>query len=276
METCRVYALSSSEDGEIRYIGQTKLTISRRVSGHISNSLREKTHKARWIQSVITAGHTIESTILVEDAEWCVDEMRLIQVHRVNGTRLTNATDGGEGMINPSAETREKISVSLLGNSHALGHRHSQETRLSIAGSHTGMKRSTEQRAKMSVAQKGKTVSPETREKIRNSAMGNTNAKGCVRTELQRANMSAAQTGKTVTTLTKSRMSDTRRAQQGYFYALNLLNEVVYCGNSPAECHQLLFGTYDRSSIGRVLRGERSQHRAHKFEYTNTSQGIAI
>jgi len=67
-----------------------------------------------------------------------------------------NLCDGGEGVFNPSEETRAKRSVASKGNKNRLGHRHTDATRAKISANN-GMKR-PEARAKISAARKGQPV----------------------------------------------------------------------------------------------------------------------
>ena len=65
-----------------------------------------------------------------------------------------------------SAETREKISQKMKGNSYALGMKHTEAHKLFISRLHTGRVVSEETRRKHSIASKGKIASEETRRKI--------------------------------------------------------------------------------------------------------------
>lgn len=104
-----VYGLASSEDGKIRYVGQTTNSLSTRLRAHKTE--RPNTYKARWIRSVHRNGFSVVCFVIDRDAEWNETEIRLIAWYRKNGARLTNATSGGEGILNPSAEVRAKISA---------------------------------------------------------------------------------------------------------------------------------------------------------------------
>jgi hypothetical protein len=113
---------------------------------------------------------------------------------------LRNRTDGGEGLSNPSEETRRKISVAnkgrnlstetklkmsesrkgrthseetrrklseaKKGNQHNLGKNHSAESKRKISEGLSGLKHSQETRRKMSESKKGKPRSEETCRKI--------------------------------------------------------------------------------------------------------------
>lgn len=97
---------------------------------------------------------------------------------------LLNLTDGGEGISNPSAETRKKISEAQKGeNNHNYGKSPSAVTRQKNSGAHKGENNpnygksaSDETRNKMSDAHKGKSHSAETRNNMSVSKKGENNA----------------------------------------------------------------------------------------------------
>lgn len=86
-------------------------------------------------------------------------EREMIATLKAQGIRLANLTDGGEGGLNPSAETRAKI-----GNAHR-GKKKSAEHIEKIRQSNIGRPRSAEARKKMSK----RVVSDETRRKMSES-----------------------------------------------------------------------------------------------------------
>ena len=86
---------------------------------------------------------------------------------------LVNMTDGGEGLLNPSIETRQRISEV-----------------------HKGKILSEESKKKMSEAKKGKIFSEETRQKISEANKGNTNMLGKLFSEETRQKMSLVQRNK--------------------------------------------------------------------------------
>jgi hypothetical protein len=113
---------------------------------------------------------------------------------------LANLTDGGDGVINPSEESRQKLSISLKGKKHSperrkqnseyrLGKKRTIESRkkqsLSTSGTNNfnygrlgilsplfNTHRPDEVREKIRQSSVGKVLSDETKEKIRNSHIG--------------------------------------------------------------------------------------------------------
>jgi plasmid stability protein len=115
---------------------------------------------------------------------------------------LVNLTEGGEGMPDPSQETREKLRAAKLGTTL------SAEGRAKLSAAKLGKFPSVEVRAKMSVAAKGRTISikqranisaffrgkplsPEHRAKLREARIGFSHSAEA------RAKMSTAKLGKT-------------------------------------------------------------------------------
>ena len=114
IRTCTVYGLASSEDGQIRYIGQTTGPLRRRLLRHISHAKRpsSKTYRDCWIRKVLRAADLI-AVVLLDSAVWNDTERRLIAEYRRNGARLVNATEGGEGCLDCPPELRAKISKTV-------------------------------------------------------------------------------------------------------------------------------------------------------------------
>ena len=107
----------------------------------------------------------------VPESEWEFFEKAYIKVYREAGYNLVNVTDGGEG-VTMTLEIREKLRISALGNSRALGAVRSKETREKIRNFQTGKHHSPEAKEKMSKSHRGKTHSLETLEKMRLPQIG--------------------------------------------------------------------------------------------------------
>ena len=112
-----IYALVDPlELGHIRYIGLT--TIERRFEGHAKEARNfpdRQTHKLHWIRKLQSENRTYnivrleEFSIGVPEELLFIAEQYHIAQHKKDGHILTNTTDGGEGLLNPSLEIRDKI-----------------------------------------------------------------------------------------------------------------------------------------------------------------------
>lgn len=113
-----MYGLNVSEGG-VRYIGVTSKQLDVRLSGHFAESLtRSGTHKRHWLRSALDADQAVEIELL-DTAPTSADALWLerlwIAVYRACGAPLVNAIDGGGGALNPTAATRQKLRDSHLG-----------------------------------------------------------------------------------------------------------------------------------------------------------------
>jgi hypothetical protein len=108
------------------------------------------THKANWLRQLLAAGLKPEVEVL---------ETHFIAYFRSIGCRLTNLTDGGDGLLGRkvSAETRRRISLSNTGKKRSdLSRQMMSQKRLGAAPYNKGCVMSPEQRAKLSATQGGR------------------------------------------------------------------------------------------------------------------------
>ena len=158
-----IYALIDPRSGEIRYIGKTVRTAHRRLRRHLARCYLDEgdTHKNRWLRQLLALGIEPRIEILercsTED-ELTVAECRHIAEHRALGCRLTNSTDGGEGMTGwkHTAESIAKLRHALTGKPKSAAHR------AKIIAIITGRRASDATRAKLSALRKGKNYTPRT------------------------------------------------------------------------------------------------------------------
>jgi hypothetical protein len=107
-----IYVLTCPKSGEVRYVGKTR-NPKQRLGTHVSAARAGAKHwNARWIASLDASGlfpgfsvvHTVGA-----DSMWQVMERFFIAACRNMGMRLTNGTDGGEGVsLLPENEARVK------------------------------------------------------------------------------------------------------------------------------------------------------------------------
>jgi hypothetical protein len=125
VRTCLVYALSSSRDGVIRYVGQTFAKLRHRLTGHLHAArIGKRLPVAMWVAEETAAGHAIHIQLLEDNAEHNAAEKRWIAEMQARGLPLLNATAGGAGMLGyrmPPAH-RERIRRALAGKAKAPDH----------------------------------------------------------------------------------------------------------------------------------------------------------
>lgn len=98
MKKVMLYTLSHPVTGEIKYVGKTTDTLSRRLAGHIYDSTRRFKNKTyRWIQELMKAGLRPVITLLEEvGTDWEYWEGWHIAMFKAWGFELTNTSAGGE------------------------------------------------------------------------------------------------------------------------------------------------------------------------------------
>lgn len=170
-----IYGLKDPNTLAIRYVGQSSTGMRRPRSHFLPSSLRAQTYCARWIRRLSESGSLPEIVILevvVDAHELSSAERWWIARLRSEGARLTNLTDGGEGMRGHRAtpETRAKLSAARMGNRNAAGNTNrrgkaaSIETRARISASLVGTRRrvgkvhSTESKVRMSRSHGGRPI----------------------------------------------------------------------------------------------------------------------
>jgi|SRR5579872_3323863 len=154
-----VYTLADPRKPEdIRYIGKTGRTLDYRLSCHCSD-LKARNYRTNWIKHLKNQGlrpliYPIAMCKSELDTNAC--EIFCIKQFRDWGYKLTNGTEGGDGVsgrivseetkakiaaklkgnkngANPTMETRAKFSMARKGNKHALGYKHTPEELAKIA-----------------------------------------------------------------------------------------------------------------------------------------------
>ena len=157
-----IYGLYDPRTYELRYVGKSDKP-RQRLAGQLNEA--RGTHRCNWIQQLKRAGLRPLQVIL--DASppgpgWEVVERAYIAGARVAGYRLTNGTDGGEGVPGLSPEVRERMRQAKIGS------KASPETRAKMSAAKKGRTyHSEEWRRRVSAAATGRIVGPRQREMTR-------------------------------------------------------------------------------------------------------------
>ena len=226
MSKVYIYGLYDPFTGELRYIGKTN-NLNRRLWFHVRNAEKgQRTYKASWIRSLLKYGERPIIDVIKETTEgnWQKDEQDCIAQSVEEGTRLTNLTKGGDGLIDyhHSEETKKKISEYNKKNGK-------------LPPSWKGRKQSPEHIRKRVEARKEKGNyghSEETKEKIskgrKGKALGNQNSLGYKHTEEWKREASESRSGKNNSFYgrshseeTKRKISETKRKKQCLHERLN-------------------------------------------------------
>jgi len=166
---CYIYALADPCTCEIRYIGKTDDPYGRLKAHFHKNKLSAHSRKNSWLKSLQARG--VEPVMLIfaqaDVALWQQAEKYYIRLYRALGCRLTNMTDGGDGVpgCSPGPVTRAKLSAWGKGRTDTIEQclRNAQanrgrpvpaDVRAKIAATHRGMRPSEETRAKLSAARR--------------------------------------------------------------------------------------------------------------------------
>lgn len=184
--TTFIYALCEPGTRTVRYIGKANRP-EERFRKHLQGSIKNKSHLGAWLRKLKNAEKEPTLVILKEVPieEWANEETRYIQSAKILGFKLVNSTAGGEGINNPSPETRKLLSEQKLGDKNPMfGIR--LVGRLNPMFGKTGA----------DSPQFGLIRSPETCAKIRAKALGRKRKKGQIHSPETLAKMGKSQTAR--------------------------------------------------------------------------------
>lgn len=181
MKPTHIYRLIDPRTSRARYIGKTIQKPSDRLAAHIRSAKRgTDSYRDRWIRVLLKNNlkPIIEIIETVTD-NWAEREKYWICHYRSMGYKLTNVTDGGEGLAGHkfSKKHRARIAAAQIGNKRGLGHKFPPEFGEQIRErmlKNNPMKDhdfSEEHRRKLGEAHRGLKKSEETKEKIRKSTI---------------------------------------------------------------------------------------------------------
>lgn len=91
-----IYTLAEP-GGDIRYVGVTKNPASR-MAYHVREARQRKTHRHRWVMSLVDRGQMPIMTVLEWTDDWDAAERLWIARYRAGGCDLVNGNAGGKDM----------------------------------------------------------------------------------------------------------------------------------------------------------------------------------
>jgi group I intron endonuclease len=166
-----IYILKDPITKKVRYVGQT-ININVRYSHHLKPKKTEKpSYKSWWIKSLLRKGHkpVMEIVEIAGIHNWQAREKHWIKKFKEQGARLTNGTDGGEGVLGFkfSIQQRNEMSVRRKGipksdsikehlSKVLMGHFVSKAHRRKTSRSLIGHSVSEKTRMKLRLAHKGR------------------------------------------------------------------------------------------------------------------------
>ncbi|MBD3878534.1 MAG: GIY-YIG nuclease family protein [Quinella sp. 1Q5] len=170
-----IYKITNSLNGR-SYVGKTTRFVEERFGEHA--------HCKKFLVDKAICKYGREN-FLVEVIEECetiqqINEREIFWIAELNCKVPNgyNLTDGGEGNLNPSSETRAKMSAAQSGENHPMyGKHHKPETIVKMSATRRGKHLSETARTKLSVAKKGVPKSPEHRAKLATGNRGKNRGK---------------------------------------------------------------------------------------------------
>jgi len=245
MSAYLIYGLRDPRTLMIRYVGKSSSGLSRpNVHRQLHRKNGLKTHLANWVRELEHAGHTYEVLVLEHLAtatDFREAEPRWIRSLREAGHDLTNATNGGEGIV---------------------GYHHTAETRARMSAVRKGRIPSFEHREALSKALSGRKLSDEHCAKISLLKIGNKNNLGRVWSAEERLKVSQALTGRKLSEDSKQKQRATHVK-----FAKPFVDQhgVTYCSTKDAVRR---LGV-DVSSVVRVLKGRLKSTKGYIFTYVH-------
>lgn len=186
-----IYSLVDPRTNQVRYVGKSN-SPKERFREHLSDISNSR--KSRWICELKNEGLLpfLEILEVVDISKWQEREIFWIDRHTKNGIVLLNSTKGGDGFGTHLERTKQalsivgkgrlcaeetkaklraaKIGIAATGRG-AKGTPKPQGFGKKVAVFWTGRKHSEETKAKISAARKGKQMSPEVIERIRQTVL---------------------------------------------------------------------------------------------------------
>ena len=164
-----IYTLNDPRTNEVRYVGWT-CDVGKRLSDHIYKRNKAPTYKNNWIKQLESDG-LIPTINVIESGFgnlWADVEIYWILHYRMQGARLTNMTDGGEGALGLVLTDEQKAKI----GASSRGYKHSLEAKEKMSKVHKGKKLTPEQREVMRIRGTKRKLSEETKRRMSEERKG--------------------------------------------------------------------------------------------------------
>ena len=164
----RIYVLKHPNTLEVRYVGKTVRSLSRRLGNHIANAKGNKhnKHLSNWILKIIAEGKRPIIELLEECEHSVWQEREKYWISQFNN--LINLTIGGDGCegFTHKQETIERLREVNKGRKHTDDFKEKMSLRLK------GKPLTKEHKANIGKANKGRKASNKTKRKLSESHKG--------------------------------------------------------------------------------------------------------
>lgn len=164
----KIYVLKHPDTLEVRYVGKTVRSLSRRLGNHIANAKGNKhnKHLSNWIINILNNNKRpiIE---LLEECDYSIWQERE-QYWISQFPNLINLTKGGDGCLGfiQDESTKEKLRIAMTGRKHTEEFKQNMSLRLK------GKPLSEEHKANIGKANSGRKATEATKQKLSESHKG--------------------------------------------------------------------------------------------------------
>lgn len=252
-----VYCHLKADSGEPFYVGM----------GKTKTRPWNMRNRSQWHKNIV-AKNGVRVEMIIEDIDWDAAwwwEVRWIKVLRDAGYVLVNHTDGGDGLKNPSLETRKKIGATHVGNKYMVGRKLSEETKAKISKAHKGKSPNWEIINRLAETNKnnkymvGKKLSDETKAKMSLAHKGNKYNLGRKASHEAKEKMSMARRGK-------------KNSPEAIEKTASFHRKPVICLTDGLEFKSAIeagkfYGLYNHCKVAEVCRGIRKTAAGRVFMY---------
>lgn len=164
----KIYVLKHPDTLEVRYVGKTVRSLSRRLGNHIANAKGNKhnKHLSNWIINILNKNKRPIIELLEECAHSVWQEREQYWISQF--PNLINLTKGGDGCLGfiQDESTKEKLRIAMTGRKHTEEFKQNMSLRLK------GKPLSEDHKANIGKANSGRKVTEVTKQKLSESHKG--------------------------------------------------------------------------------------------------------